>query len=200
MIITSWDDYSEENLKIAFLLKKHKLPGIFFIEVDDFKKIDQIVKLSHEGFEIGCHTFSHPQDLKLLNFDGLNLQIRSAKRTIERELEKPISWFCYPRGRFDDKVVSEVRRAGFRNARTTRIGFGGAAFEKAGFHCFQRREYNGKDWMIYLKEMIDKYDPERGDIHIWGHGWEIEKYHEWEKLDEVLRYLSEKNNAKNLSC
>ena len=27
------------------------------------------------------------------------------------------------------------------------------------------------------------------NIHIWGHGWEIEKYNLWQKLEEFLKFL-----------
>lgn len=193
MIITSWDDYSEENYRLADLLKKYGLPGIFFIECAEKHKLEQITRLDKMGFEIGGHTLSHPADLKILNESVLRFEVAMAKKIVETTIYKTIRWFAYPRGRFNEAVKNEVGRAGFQFGRTTRLGWGGSDYEKEGWHCFNRREYDGKDWLEYLKEVIDVYDPNcagnNQNIHIWGHAWEINKNNDWDKLEELFAYL-----------
>ena len=63
-ILTSWDDGHELDLRVMELLRKYKLPGIFFIPIESwgYSNLEK-----YKDFEIGCHTYTHPSDLKLLN-------------------------------------------------------------------------------------------------------------------------------------
>jgi peptidoglycan/xylan/chitin deacetylase (PgdA/CDA1 family) len=193
MILTSWDDYCQENWRLAELLAKYKIPAIFFIECDKIEKVAQIKKLAEKGFEIGGHTFTHPPDLKQIDDGALNREIAESKAMLEYLVldKKPIKWFAYPRGRFDEKVKNCVITAYYCFARTTEIGYGGSAYEKKGFHCFQRREYGGTDWLEYIENMI-ALSGKNVEIHIWGHAWEIEKNGEWEKLEKLFIKISQK--------
>ncbi len=41
---------------------------------------------------------------------------------LEDMIKKPVNWFCYPRGRYNDLVLSNVVEAGYKYARTTLVG------------------------------------------------------------------------------
>jgi peptidoglycan/xylan/chitin deacetylase (PgdA/CDA1 family) len=74
--------------------------------------------LLRAGWELGSHTFTHP-DLTQLDDARLRREVAGSKRALERRFDVRISFFCYPAGRFDARVVAAVRRAGFRGATTT---------------------------------------------------------------------------------
>jgi peptidoglycan/xylan/chitin deacetylase (PgdA/CDA1 family) len=188
-IITSWDDFSPHNMLLASLLLEHKIPAIFFIEIDKVEKVAQVQELAKLGFQIGCHTFTHPPDLKLLDDESRHQEISEAKQFLDRLiLKQPVEWFCYPKGRFNSEVIDVVQASGYRRARTTRVGYGGPDYEKNAFHCFQRKEYGDMDWLEYIKVRIEYCDDL--ELHIWGHAWEIEKYQEWEKIEELFKYIN----------
>ena len=103
----------------------------------------------------------------------------------------------------DKRIINKVKKANFKYARTTKIGIADAnPYEIEGFHCFQRKEYQGTDWLEIIKLRVDKYKNVKMTLHIWGHSWEIEKYNEWDKLEELFKYISErrlyvKSNKRN---
>jgi len=189
-IITSWDDGTPEDRQLIKLLKKYKLPAIFFVPVLSwgFNNIE-----IYKGFEIGCHTMTHPQDLKMLSDDILETEIDLAKELLEKKTGLDIEWFCYPRGRYDERVIKRVMKVGFKYARTTKIGIMDYPYEIEGFHCYQRNEYLGIDWVEYIKAIINKYQKIDITVHIWGHSWEINKYNEWDKLEELFKYVKDFN-------
>ena len=39
---------------------------------------------------------------------------------------------------------------------------------------------------------VEKYG---GTYHIWGHSWEIEKYHMWNDLEAVFQYVGNRSNC-----
>lgn len=183
---TSWDDGTEWDLRTMRLLKKYKIDGIFFVPIKSWGFDNLEV---YKDFEVGCHTFSHPQDLKLLSDAMLDVEIIVAKEILEKKLGKKVEWFCYPRGRFNEQVKKKVAKAGFKFARTTNIKNGFDKLEFGGLHCYQRKEYNGVDWLEYIKKYVHAHP--LNVINIWGHSKEIEKYNEWNKLETLFKFICE---------
>ena len=182
----SFDDGSLYDLKLMELLKKYNLPALFFLPIKSwgFENIEL-----YKDFEVGGHTFSHPQDLKLLSDDMLEFEIVVAKELFEKETKRKLEWFCYPRGRFNQLVKDKVIKAGFKKARTTNIENGFDKFEIGGVHCYQRKEYKGVDWLEFIKKYITS-NPYKL-INIWGHSSEINRGKDWDKLEELFKFINE---------
>ncbi len=60
--------------------------------------------------ELGAHTTSHPRDLRSLQGDRLDFELRNSRDRIEQEMSRPAPSFCYPRGLWDARIESAVRR------------------------------------------------------------------------------------------
>ena len=194
-LISSWDDYCPENIKLAGLLLKYKIPAIFFIECNDKEKIVQAKELAEMGFEIGSHSFSHPNDLKLLSDKELEKEIVHTRMILQKATGQEINWFCYPSGKYDERVKGVVRDAGYKFARTSNLGMPWKDDPYAvytDFHCYpHRKEYRGARWLDYAINHITKMTEifKKPPIHFWGHGQEITKYDDWDTLEELFRWL-----------
>ena len=70
----------------------------------------QVEEMARHDVEMGAHTVSHPE-LPGLDDAVLRREIRDSKDAIEQRLGRPVTSFCYPRGRFDDRVEREVDAA-----------------------------------------------------------------------------------------
>lgn len=68
---------------------------------------EQLRTLLSLGFEIGCHSRTH-QCLVKLDEGWLKEEVIGAKADLERRLDVSIDLFCYPYGKFNDRVHSEV--------------------------------------------------------------------------------------------
>jgi peptidoglycan/xylan/chitin deacetylase (PgdA/CDA1 family) len=196
-LTTSWDDGGILDLKIAGLLKVFKLKGTFYIIVDKVGKAgymnwDNVKDLDKQGFEIGSHTMTHPADLKALYETDLHYEIQNSKDLLEAVLGHPVSKFCYPRGRYDERVREMVAKSGYVEARTTGTPGNLHSKDKLGMigtiHIYDRKEYMGKGIVEFAKETIDRAKKEGGVVNIWGHSSEIERYKLWKVLEEVLTY------------
>lgn len=207
-IVTSWDDGDALDLKVAELLKKYKLPGIFYIVVDwidskGYLTWKDVQELDKQGFEIGSHTMSHPMDMKKLYDDQLQYELQSSKEIIESVLGHAIKSLCYPRGRYDERVLRAATEAGYIEGRTTIVGDIYTPKDKlqlnTSAHVFDgRREYDGAKWEDYAKLVLAEAQKGSGKLygettfHLWGHSWEIEKYKQWDRLEEFFKFLGEK--------
>lgn len=193
-IITSWDDGYKLDLKLVKLLKKYKLPGIFFIpgnrELLDF----EIRDIAAQGFEIGAHTTTH-SILSDLSARDVKWEIISNKQDLENIIKKEVKAFCYPRGKYNERIKKLIAKAGFKWARTVDVLNIDRPFDpyetKTTIHAYpQRKEYKKKYWLSVAKDMFDDAKEKEGVYHLWGHSYELERYHIWDQLEELLQYIS----------
>ena len=197
-IETSWDDGCIEDFRIADLLRKYELPGIFYIPNQKTTLTEkQIVELSKD-FRIGGHTVNHPHDIKLLSNLQIEYEVKENKKTLEQMIGKEVDSFCYPRGRYNDIVKDIVKSAGYKNARTTKVLLTKQPedlFEmETTIHVYRERvEYNGRNWLELSKELLHNACITDGYFHLWGHGWEVQKQGLWDELEELLSLMYEYN-------
>lgn len=189
---SSWDDGHIDDFKIAGILKALDLPGTFYIpDLGMFDK-DDVSELHKMGFEIGGHTVSHVEDLKLLSDEDLEYEIRVNKEHLEDCIGEPITKFCYPGGRYDDRVIEAVKKAGYNSARTTVVLKDKARDDfrvDTTIHVYPRKEYEGKDWVTIAKEQAGLISQSGGVFHIWGHAVDLNNYDQWSNLTEFFKCL-----------
>ena len=81
----------------------------------------QLRELAGGGFEIGCHSMTHP-DLTTLTRRDLLREVRDAKQNLEQILGAEIEHFSCPGGRWNAEVVQIAKSSGYRSLATSRIG------------------------------------------------------------------------------
>jgi len=199
LILSSWDDGSKHDLRLAKLLKKYNIPAIFYIPTCCELSPLEITAIHLLGFEIGGHTDTHPQDLKKLSPKQQTDEILGNKLWLESILADgsgvlKVNSFCYPRGRYDFLTERIVKRCGFTNARTTVQG----SIEhpvnkfrtKTSVHVYpETPRFNKPDWLKEAKRLYIKAKKEDGVFHIWSHSWEIEKFGLWKELEEFFIWM-----------
>ena len=196
-LLTSWDDGSQYDFKLAELLKKYDIPAILFVPTMSAIGEKGIVELS-KYFEIGGHTVSHPLDLKRLDRMEKYHEIEENKVWIEDLCGYCPRWFAYPRGRYDNETMEIVRKSGFKYARTTIVNRISNLHDynykiDTTLHIFDRAEYGGEKWQDYARKKIkelDKLDWDKGQyLHIWGHSEEIEVNDYWKDLEKLFKWI-----------
>ena len=81
-----------------------------------------VVGLVKAGWELDTQGYSHA-DLPALDTAQLRFQIAAARRTIQRRFHVRVNWFCYPSGRYDPRVIAEVKAAGYLGSTTVLPGW-----------------------------------------------------------------------------
>ncbi len=222
LITTSWDDGHPLDFRLAALLHKYNLPGTFYIpkynaehEVMSAQHIAELAK----GFEIGGHTIHH---IRLHTTDAVTLknEIGGCREWLADVLGSAPQSFCFPGGVFHQKAIDAVGAAGFSIARTTELlsietetpatlvpttlqVYEHSTFTYAKHLAKRRRWSNLMQWLrsysLYrLPSLAESYlneiEKNGGCFHLWGHSWEIEEFDLWEKLEELFRIISDRND------
>lgn len=219
IITTSWDDGHPLDFRLAELLDKYSLKATFYIpklnvqnEVMDESHIAQLGK----RYEIGGHTINHV-NLTKLNSYNLQSEIKGCYSWLQEVTGKSPASFCPPFGAYNAVAVQHIHAAGFKVIRSTQLLsvksttpishttlqlFSHSAFTYAKHLSIRVKLMNLLLWLSSngvsdLLKLTDYYldhiNANGGCFHLWGHSWEIEKFHLWEKLETVLQHLSELN-------
>jgi peptidoglycan/xylan/chitin deacetylase (PgdA/CDA1 family) len=83
-----------------------------FLDTPGYLHASQVRELDAQGFQIGCHSMTHPY-LSDLTEPELKREVVDAKLQIEAIVGHPIEHFSCPGGRYDQRTLQMARHAGF---------------------------------------------------------------------------------------
>jgi peptidoglycan/xylan/chitin deacetylase (PgdA/CDA1 family) len=125
-VVITFDDGCETDLRIAVpILREARFGATFYVTVDflgrpGYMVERQVRELSDAGFEVGCHSMTHPY-LDELDESDLKHEIVDAKTRLEEMTGRSVIHFSCPGGRWSPKVAEVARRAGYRSVTTSRV-------------------------------------------------------------------------------
>jgi peptidoglycan/xylan/chitin deacetylase (PgdA/CDA1 family) len=126
-VVISFDDgYLSQYTRAFPVLRRRRWPGVLNMEVNFLDTVGGLLpwrvrSLIESGWELDAHTITHP-DLTTLAPAELWREVDGSRVRLRRRFHVPVSFFCYPAGRYDSTVIAAVRRAGFLGATTTTYG------------------------------------------------------------------------------
>jgi peptidoglycan/xylan/chitin deacetylase (PgdA/CDA1 family) len=129
-VVITFDDGCETDLAVAApILKASNFGATFYITVGflgrpGYMVPQQVRELSDAGFEIGCHSMTHPY-LDGLGEADLKREIADAKNQLEEMTGRPVNHFSCPGGRWSPRVVDVAQRAGYQSVSTSEIAANG---------------------------------------------------------------------------
>jgi peptidoglycan-N-acetylglucosamine deacetylase len=219
-VTVSVDDGYPTDLRAADLLERLGYAATFYVPARNPERAvigtTEVRRLA-ESFELGAHTYSH---VPLPSLDDLTAQreILDGKSWLEDAISKPVYSFCYPRGKFNRRVVELVKQAGFVGARTTMgnlvsqpndvfiAGTTTQAFSHSrviharhaaiegnclGMLNFARIFRFATDWTAHFEQGVAHVSKHGGVAHLWFHSWELDQFDQWSRLEQLLRRLSD---------
>ncbi len=139
LVSLTFDDGYRDFYENAFpVLKSYGFPSTVFVVSDLVGKENiwdsadgratekllswkEISRLSREGVTFGSHTRSHPFLSRLSPLEVKD-EVAGSKSFLEEKLQTPAESFCYPYGDYNDRIIAQVRNAGYKAAVTTKRG------------------------------------------------------------------------------
>lgn len=226
IVTTSWDDGDQADGRLAECLRSRAIRGTFYIPLTPARNrpmlsSGDIRTLSAEGFEVGAHTMSH-RTLSGLSDKDLVEEVSICKPILEDIVGAPVNMFCYPRGRYNPRVMNVVKKAGYRGARTVRMLATRANFDPFEMpttvqlypHRFSAYFRNAarahkletvktcisqamrlRNWRELGETLFDMVLQNGGIWHLYGHSWEIDEMGLWEDLGALLDYVSNRKGV-----
>lgn len=221
-VTTSWDDGHVLDFKLASLLHKYKLAGTFYIPQKNAEHAvmhsRQVTELGQQ-FEVGGHTINHTR-LYTTDKKTLEYEIGGSYLWLSDLLGYEPQSFCFPGGVYHKKAIEVTFDTGYKVARTTELlstkmslpngltpttlqVYEHSAFTYAKHLVKRRRFANLVQWLkgyslqklpAVAESYLNLVNKNGGCFHLWGHSWEIEEFGLWNKLEELLRIISSRED------
>jgi len=156
-VVITFDDGWRSVLNALPSLKKHRFKATFFFVLEylensypgflNWSEISEIT--SHKDFDIGCHSNTHPwmdRNNLVSWIEGKNndrsikdvlAEITGPKKVMEEKLLRPILYYAWPSGLYNDKLLTIARDAGYMATVTTDEGM-----NRPGMDSMKIRRYN----------------------------------------------------------
>ncbi|WP_448380003.1 polysaccharide deacetylase family protein [Gloeomargarita sp.] len=131
ILLTFDDGYAGHYQYVYPLLRKYGYPAAFSIYTQGVGQTAGRPKMTWAQLRemaqdplvtITSHSVTHPLDLRPLSDAELARELTESKRILEQALGRPVHYFTYPVGHYDDRVKAAVRQAGYLAALTMRNG------------------------------------------------------------------------------
>lgn len=200
-VVLTFDDAVASHVEnVAPLLKEYGFGATFYIcRFDDgwraknssaLMTAEQIKTVSGMGFEIGNHTWNHP-DLRKLSAEQIADEIdRLNEFLAQAGVPRPVT-FAYPGGPYAENAVGILREKGFLAARTTEQ----RPFDKAAGDPMRLPAYpiQGGDRSLFLNAVSAATETEAAVLVFHGvpeyvHPW---VHTEFSLFKEYMSYLKE---------
>jgi peptidoglycan/xylan/chitin deacetylase (PgdA/CDA1 family) len=145
IVFTFDDGYLSQLRAAAPELAREHWPGVLNLEVRNLQPawgirppgVRELIRL---GWEIDAHTLTHP-DLTQVDDARLHDEVTGSRVAIQKEFHVPVDFFCYPSGRYDDRVIAAVQAGGYLGATSTNYGLA----QPADLYHLDRVRVNGSD-------------------------------------------------------
>jgi peptidoglycan/xylan/chitin deacetylase (PgdA/CDA1 family) len=127
-VVISFDDGYRSVAQAALPhMRSRSWPGVLNLAVKNLRVSGglsefKVRTLIAAGWELASHSLTHP-DLTTLDDAALIREVRASRTVLRSRFGVRVDFFCYPSGRFDERVIRAVRRAGYLGATTTVEGF-----------------------------------------------------------------------------
>jgi len=129
LAVTFDDGYGDNFIAAYPVLKKRGIPATFFLTVSQIGKNWDFPEGPYSGLSweqvdimqkdpmitIGSHGYGHKR-LDLLTPVAAAGDIKISKMILEEKIGRPVEFFSYPYGSFNEQIKKAVREAGFRAA------------------------------------------------------------------------------------
>ncbi|WP_052273403.1 polysaccharide deacetylase family protein [Flavihumibacter solisilvae] len=116
-VMITFDDGCDEQFDITRdILKPLDFKAAFFIMTvsvnrPNFMRAEQLKQLSDEGHSIGLHTWDH-HNVKQYQGDDWVKQIEKPKAQLEKITGRPVQFFAYPFGLWNQAAIPELKSRG----------------------------------------------------------------------------------------
>jgi len=120
VVLTFDDGYLSQYVAAFPTLEHFHWPGVLNLVAKDADIPDADVKKmlgADPAWELASHTITHP-DLTTLDSAELEQEVSGSRQLLQKRFGDPVDNFCYPAGRYDDKVIEAVKAAGYTGATT----------------------------------------------------------------------------------
>lgn len=198
----SYDDGVEQDLHLIDIFNKYGMKCTFNINTGlnynegtwNYKGLE-VHRLNMEehisdytGHEIAVHTRTHP-NLCDCDIATIRQEIGDDIECIQSLFNKRPVGMAYPYGTYNDKVIDIINEYGIKYSRGVKSSYN---FDvQTDLLRFEPTCHHDDEKIFELAHKFIEMKPDKPQIfYIWGHSYEFEGNHNWDRIEELFKLLS----------
>ena len=196
----SYDDGATADNRLCDLFYSYGVKATFNLCTSLIGKPDRLTeqdikeRIIERGFELACHGDRHTS-LALVDNGVAMLDTVKGRSELEERFGIIVKGMAYANGSFDKDTVEMLRLAGIEHCRTT-VSTGKFTMPDEPLAMPATCKHTSPDLMKLAREFIET--PLRSYywaktprlFYVWGHAFEFDNDNNWEVMEELLKYVS----------
>ena len=190
----SYDDGVSQDRRLIGIFNQYGIKGTFHLNsglLDTGNRgAAADVKALYAGYEVSCHTVTHPF-LERVPRTEIAREIIEDRKRLEELCGYPVIGMSYPYGTWNDEVVEIAKSCGIVYSRSTNAtgGFGiPRNFLVWDPTCHHR------DMLKKGEEFLNFNRYPLALCYVWGHAYEFDNFNNWNDMEEFCKMMSHKDN------
>ena len=189
----SYDDGDKRDIRLTELFDKYGAKCTFNLNggwiIDESKnRIDKdFVRYLADNHEVAIHGYYH-NSLDRIPQSMFISELFEDKKTLEDIIGKPIIGMAYANGSYTEESINALDALGIKYART--VGATRGSSVPARFLSWHPTCHHNQALELVDGFLNNPY-PRIPLLYIWGHSHELREESDWEKMDTLLKKLSE---------
>ncbi len=193
----SYDDGDKRDIRLTELFEKYGAKCTFnlnsaWINNPEKNRIDKrFVRYLSENHEVALHGCYH-NPLDRIPQSMFMSELFEDKKALEEIIEKPIIGMAYANGSYTEEAINALDALGIKYARTvgdTRGSSVPARFLSWNPTCHHNQALNLVDGFL------NNQYPRLPLFYVWGHSHELKVEEDWEKIETLLKKISERDDV-----
>ncbi|GEM_PF-2426138 len=140
----------KEKNEVLRQFQKYQYPVPKEFQMSDWA---QIQGLNKDILEVGSHTSTHPDCIRLSSDEEFDYELKYSKAKIERMVGYRTDHFNYPAGAFDERVIRQVEAAGYKTAVSLIPGFN----DRKTDPFYLKRIYVNENFLFFKASVSGSY-------------------------------------------
>lgn len=189
--------FNRFNLKATFNINSKKMDhnGDFTMEnwLKCYKIKGEDIKYIYQGHEVAAHSSTHT-DFSDCSDETLEYEIDQDVKTLSELVGYKVVGFAYPYGIYNDKIIDRLKKNGIIYARSVKSDL---TFNiPKNWYTFGGTCNISIDKLPTLVKRWNNLSPKQMKLfYIWGHSYELDMYHQHEKVFDLLSKLANKEDV-----
>ncbi|MBR3300215.1 MAG: polysaccharide deacetylase family protein [Clostridia bacterium] len=201
-ITFSFDDGNTDDVRLVELFKRYGLKATFNLNSGslsygyswEYWNKTQIHHLNYfdypdlyDGFEIACHTHTHPDLTRMVKATVLN-EWKLDRKILEFLYGCKIEGAALPYGKWDATTYQCLKELGFLYCRTTKVTH---KFDLPDdLMIYPTCKFIEKEIMDLANEFLRLPNDKPALFYIYGHSYELETEDHWQKFEDFCKLIS----------
>ncbi len=192
----SYDDGRTQDRRLVEIFNENGIKGTFHLNSGLFSRGERVmpeeIKTLYEGYEVACHTVSHPT-IARCPLSEVAQEVLEDRKCLERITGVPIQGLSYPNGSVTRDIEQLLPSLGIRYSRV--VGSSDSFDLPENPYRWQATCHHNHRLIELGEQFLDLYKKQYLYLmYVWGHSYEFDRDNNWDLMESFCQMIGGKED------